>query len=163
MGATDGAGITGDAIGTTITRSTTTTDITRKAGRFITATDSIEENGRGVTTIALKELRSLLAGTANAHRVITAVPKEPHSLPAGKVRARAGLTTAPERLHSLSVATTVPLAATPSLAARVVFAPAPSAGTVMVERNAVFRRAEAPASVAEAAFTAAGATESTQL
>src|SRR5689334_25403788 len=81
---TGGAGTTGDAIGTTITRSTTTSDFTRKAGRFITATDSIE---------------------ANAPAVITSVLKERHSLPAGKVRARAGLKTAPERRHSHPAAT----------------------------------------------------------
>ena len=107
---------------------------------------------------------------ANGLAVITTVSKERHSLPAGKVRARAGLTTVPERRHSLSAVTAEPLAAMPSLAVRVVFAPALSAGTAMVERNGVFRHAEAPASaaeaaftVAEAAFTAAGATESTQL
>jgi len=62
------------------------------------------------------------------------------------------------------VATTGPLAATPSLAVRAEFGRAPSTGTVMVGKNAVFRRAEAPASAARAAFTAAaGATESTQL
>jgi hypothetical protein len=33
----------------------------------------------------------------------------------------------------------------------------------MVERNGAFRRAEAPASAAEAVFTAADATERTQL
>jgi hypothetical protein len=94
--------------------------------------------------------------------------KERHSLPAGKVRARAGLTTVPERRHSLSAATTGLLAATPSLAVRVVFAPAPSADSAVAERNGIFRRAGAPASAAEAVFTgeavfAAGATESTQL
>ena len=162
MGATDGAGIIGDAIGTTIMRSTTTSDITHKAGRFITATDSIEANTPAVITITLKELHSPQAGTVNAHRVITTVPKERHSLPAGKVRARAALKTVPKGRHSLSVATTGPLAATPSLAVRAEFGRAPSTGTVMVERNAAFRRAEAPASAAEAVF-AAGATESTQL
>jgi hypothetical protein len=96
------------------------------------------------------------------------VPKERHSLPAGKVKARAALKTVPKGRHSLSVATTGPLAATPSLAVRAEFGRAPSTGTVMVERNAAFRRAEAPASAAEAVFTgeavfAAGATESTQL
>src|ERR1700747_1200574 len=139
MGATDGAGITGDAIGTTIMRSTTPSGIPSKAGRFITATDSIEANTPAVITITLKELHGPQAGTANAHRVITTVPK-------GR--------------HSLSGATTGPLAAPPSLAVRAEFGRAPSTGTVMVERNAAFRRAEAPASAAEAVF-AAGATEST--
>jgi len=140
LGDTGGAGTTGDAIGITTTRRTTTSAITRKAGRFITATDSIE---------------------ATAPAVITTVPKERHSLRAGKVRARAGLTTVPERRRSLSVATTGLLAATPSLAARVVFAPAPSAVLRPAERNGIFRRAGAPASAAEAVF-AADATERIQ-
>jgi hypothetical protein len=41
--------------------------------------------------------------------------------------------------------------------------PALSAATVAAERNGAFPRAEAPASAAEAAFTAADATERPQL
>jgi hypothetical protein len=149
MGATDGAGITGDAIGTTIMPSTTTSDITRKAGRFITATDSIEANTPAVISITLKELHSPQAGTANAHRVTTTVPKERHSLPAGKVKARAALKTVPPQRSGPLKETTTRLEDTLNLAVRAEFGRAPSTGTVMVERNAAFRRAEAPASAAE--------------
>ena len=92
-------------------------------------------------------------------------------------------TTVPKERQSLSAATAAPLAAMPSLAARAmfapgrtpryrppellrsdaelararaIFAPALSAASAMAERNGVFRRAEAPASAAEAVFTGGG-------
>jgi hypothetical protein len=68
-------------------------------------------------------------------------------------------TTIPKEHHSLSPAITGPLAAMASLTARAAFARALSAASVMAERNGVFRLAEAPASVQEAAFTAADAAE----
>ena len=64
LGDTGGAGTTGDAIGTTIMRSTTTSDFTRKAGRFITATDSIEANAPAVITTVPKKHHSPLGATA---------------------------------------------------------------------------------------------------
>jgi hypothetical protein len=70
-------------------------------------------------------------------------------------------TTIPKEHHSLSPAITGPLAAMASLTARAAFARALSAASVMAERNGVFRLAEAPASVQEAAFTAADAAERT--
>ena len=155
MGATDGAGITGDAIGTTIMRSTTTSDITRKAGRFITATDSIEANTPAVITITLKELHSPQAGTANAHRVITTVPKERDSLPAGKVKARAALKTVPPQRPGLLKETTTLLEDTLNLAVRAASARVPSATTTMAGRKGVFRHAEVPASAAEEGRVAA--------
>jgi hypothetical protein len=145
LAATGGAGTTGVAIGITTMRFTIAGGITRQAGRFITATDSIEANAPAVIPITLKELHSPLAGTANAHRVITTVPKERHSLPAEIAKAGAVLTTVSKERLSLSAATTGLPAAMPSLAARAAFAPALSAVSVLAERNGVFRRAEAPA------------------
>ena len=169
----------------TTTRCTTIGGITRQAGRFITATDSIEANASAAITIALKELRSPLAGSANAPTVITTLLKERYSLPAGKVKVRAALTTDPKGLHSLSPATggllagmpslvpkamftLVPSAATaevvaamPGLTTRVASAPAPSAASALAGRNGVFRRAEAPASAAVS--MAVDATERIQL
>jgi hypothetical protein len=63
-------------------------------------------------------------------------------------------TVAKER-PSLSAATAGPLAAMPRLEARPAFARAPSAASAMVERNGVFRRAEALALAVAAALTAA--------
>ena len=124
LAATGGAGTTGDAIGITTMRFTTTGGITRQAGRFITATDSIE---------------------ANAHGVITTVPKERHGLPAEIAKVGAVLTTVSKERLSLSAGTAGLPAAMPSLAARAAFAPALSAVSVLAARNGVFRRAEAPA------------------
>ena len=64
-------------------------------------------------------------------------------------------TTVPKERPSLSAAAAGPLAAMPSLAARAAFARAPSVASAMAERNGVFRRAEALALAAVAAFTAA--------
>jgi Protein of unknown function (DUF3300) len=54
---------TGVPIGITITPSTTTSGITRGAGRSITATDSIEAKARAVCTTVLKGHQSLLPAT----------------------------------------------------------------------------------------------------
>jgi hypothetical protein len=112
--------------------------ITREAGRFITAIDSIEAEARSNRTSAANEGHSASVTTAGTDAVSTTIPKE-H--------------------HSLSPVITGPLAAMASLTARAAFARALSAASVMAERNGVFRLAEALASVQEAAFTAADAAE----
>jgi hypothetical protein len=126
-----GAGTTGGAIGITTTRFTTMGGITHEAGRFITATDSIE---------------------VRAHAVFTTVQKEHRNLPAATAVARAVLTNARKEHHSRSAETARPLAAMPSLTVRAAFVPTPSAGSAAAERNVAFRRAETPASAV--AFTA---------
>ena len=137
MGAMGGAGTTGVAIGITIMRSTTTSDITHKAGRSITATDSIETKPRTVLTTPLKGRQSLsLATTEPLAAMPNLVPKA--------------------MLILVLSAATAEL-----LAARVEFAPEPSAVLVVAGRNGAFRRAEAQASAA--VFMEADATERTQL
>jgi len=138
IGATGGAGTTGVSIGMTTTRLSTMRGITREAGRFITAIDSIEAEALANRTSAANEGHSASVTTAGTDAVSTTIPKE-H--------------------HSLSPVITGPLAAMASLTARAAFARALSAASVMAERNGVFRLAEALASVQEAAFTAADAAE----
>lgn len=143
--AMDGAGLAGDLTGMTDTRPITTTGTTPGATRFTTATIiTVEE----ASAAMLRPSAADLAATAEEDVLASAKRAGlPPETSAGAVR----VSTVPAQPPDLSKETNRLLEDTLHPAARAASTPAPSAATIMAERQGAIPHAEAPALAVEAA------------